>query len=102
VLLNEGYITNMLNSRFVVDPDSLVIARNPTENPGETSYKELGNFGLDNLEDVNDRLKISKKDMTYKKPFDNKMKVWGKDNMSLNEASKIIDMKLNDGKRLLL
>lgn len=102
VLLNEGYVTNMLNSGFVVDPDSSVIARNPTENPGGTSYKELGNFGLDNLEDVNDRLKISKKDMTYKKPFDNKMKVWGKDNMSLNEASKIIDMKLNDGKRLLL
>lgn len=102
VLLNEGYVTNMLNSRLRVDPDSSVVARNPVINPGNVQYKKLGNFGLDNLEDVNERLQISKKDMTYKKPFDNFMKVWGKDKMSLNEASRAIDMKLNDGKKLLI
>lgn len=100
VLLNEGYATNMLNSKLTVDPDSVVIARNPTKNPGNTSYKKLGNFGLDNLDDVKQRLNIT--GLTYKKPFDNKMKVWGKDNLSLNDAAEIINMKLNDAKKLLI
>lgn len=100
VLLNEGYVTNMLNSKLTVDPDSAVVARNPVNNPGQTSYKKLGNFGLDNLDDVKQRLNIT--GLTYKKPFDNKMKVWGKDNLSLNDAAEIINMKLNDAKKLLI
>lgn len=102
VLLNEGYVTNMLNSKLTVNPDSAVIARNPIESPGKRQYKKLGNFGLDNLEDVNDRLGISKKDMTYEQPFDNFMKVWGLNTMTLTNASKAIDMKLNDGKKHLI
>lgn len=102
VLLNEGYVTNMLNSKLTVNPDSAVIARNPEKNPGRTQYRKVGNFGLDNLEDVNKRLNIAKKDMTYEQPFDNFMKVWGVNKMPLKTAAKAIDLKLNDGKKHLI
>ena len=104
VLLNEGYATNMLNSRFTVNPDSTVIARNPRRNPGNTSYKRLGNFGLDNLEPIKDTLseELQKKG-TEREIFDNikGVKLWGLDHLSLNEAAPIINNILNKGKELL-
>lgn len=100
ILLNEGYVTNMLQSGLTVNPDSSVVARNPVINPGRRAYRKLGNFGLDNLEDVSERLNIT--GLTTKKPFDNVMKVPGKDKLPLNIAAQAINMKLNDGKRLLI
>lgn len=100
VLLNEGYVTNMLQSKLKVNSDSVVVARNPVINPGMKANKKLGNFGLDNLSDVSDRLNIT--GLTTKRPFDNTIAVPGLDSMSLNMAAKAIDMKLNDGKKLLI
>ena len=110
VLYNEGYSTNMLNQGLTVDPDSAVVARNPTKNPGITSYHTLGNFGLDNLEskgldtqkEVYIRLGIPKKKLILKKPFDNVQKVRGLDKMSLRQAAQAINTILNDGKKALI
>lgn len=106
VLLNEGYAENMINTRYKVDPDSAVVARNPSTNPG-SNYEKRGNFGLDNLEGklngeyVYERLGYDKSDLTRRRAHDNTNSLLGKDKMTLREASKAIDMILNDGKKLL-
>lgn len=105
ILLNEGYATNMLNMDYTINPDSMVLARNPSIAVDKRDYTHLGNFGLDSLERIADRLSEDiKKRLTRRGIFDNNKgipKLLGADKLTLAESAEIIDMILNDGKKLL-
>lgn len=99
VLLNEGYVDNMINTGLVVEPDSAVVARNPVVKTKIPTKR--GNFGLDNIQTEAPLFGIDETRLSWKKPWDNIQSLYGADKLSLNEAASIINQKLNTAKKAL-
>lgn len=105
-LINEGYTTNLLNTKETVKPDSAVVARNPEYSTN--NYRKKGNFGLDNLtqnregqdKPVWQRVGIDKSRLSWSTPSDGRRN-YGADKLTLNEAVQAINAIANDGKKLL-